>query len=117
MDGMWAQIAAFIPVPSAGDDERRFDEVSQLRDALEGAEFEGVGVEASPFELVFPDVDTWIGWLRSMEFGEYLVRMTPGMLEQFREAAASDFLRQTGGRQVRFRMDAYLTLGRRPSRF
>jgi O-methyltransferase/aklanonic acid methyltransferase len=112
MDAMWAQIAAFMPVPPADDPERVFDEVSQLRNALERAEFEEVSVEASPFELVFPDVDTWISWLRSMEFGQQLARMTPGMLERFRQSAAFDFFRQTGGPSVRFRMDAYLTLGR-----
>jgi hypothetical protein len=42
--------------------------------------------------------------------------MTPGVLEQFRRSAASYFFRQTGGPQVRFRMDAYLALGRRSSR-
>jgi hypothetical protein len=47
-----------------------------------------------------------------MEFGQQLARMTPDMLERFRQSAASDFFRQTGGRHVRFRMDAYLTLGR-----
>jgi O-methyltransferase / aklanonic acid methyltransferase len=113
MDAIWAQIAAFMPVPPAEDHGRRFDEVSHLLSALARTEFEEVSVEASPFELVFPDLDTWFIWLRSMEFGQYLARMTPEMLEQFRQSAASDFFRQTGGPHVRFRMDAYLTLGRR----
>jgi ubiquinone/menaquinone biosynthesis C-methylase UbiE len=116
MDAMWARIGAFMPVPPDEDHRLRFDEISYLRNALERAEFEEVSVEASPFDLVFPDVDTWMGWLRSMEFGQYLARMTPGILEQFRQSAASDFFRQTGGPQVRLPMDAYLTLGRRPSR-
>jgi len=116
MDAIWAQIAAFMPVPPAVDHGRRFDEVSHLLDAFARAKFEEVTVEASPFELVFPDVDTWFSWLHSMEFGQHLARMTPGVLEQFRRSAASYFFRQTGGPQVRFRMDAYLALGRRSSR-
>jgi len=116
MDAIWAQIAAFMAVPPAVDHGRRFDEVSQLLAALARAEFEEITVEASPFELVFPDVDAWFSWLRSMEFGQHLARMTPDMLEQFRRSAASDFFGQTGGPSVRFRMDAYLTLGRRYSR-
>jgi ubiquinone/menaquinone biosynthesis C-methylase UbiE len=116
MDAMWAQIAAFVPVPPADDPERRFDEVGQLGNALERADFDDVSVEASPFELVFPDVDAWIDWLRSMEFGQQLAQMTPDMLEQFRQSAATDFFRQTGDSSVRFRMDAYLTLGWRTSR-
>jgi len=115
MDAIWAQIAAFMPVPPAVDHRRRFDEVSYLRDAFARAVFEEVTVEASPFELEFPDIDTWLSWLRSMEFGQHVARMTPGVLEEFRRSAASDFLRQTGGPHVRFRMDAYLTLGRRSS--
>jgi len=116
MDAIWARIGAFTPVPPAADHERRFDEASHLLNALARAEFEEVSVEASLFELVFPDVDTWISWLGSMEFGQHLARMPPGTLEQFRQSAASDFFLQTSGPQVRFRMDAYLTLGRRPSR-
>jgi ubiquinone/menaquinone biosynthesis C-methylase UbiE len=116
MDAMWAQIAAFMPVPPDEDHGLRFDEVSYLLNALARAGFEDVSVEASPFDLEFPDVDNWVSWLRSMEFGQYIARMTPGMLEQVRQSAASDFFRQTGGPQVRFPMDAYLTLGRKPSR-
>jgi O-methyltransferase / aklanonic acid methyltransferase len=114
MDATWARIAAFMPVPPAADHERRFDEPSHLLIALGGAGFENVHVEEAPFELVFPDIDTWLRWLRSMEFGQYLSRMTPGMVEELRQSAASDFYRQTGGGQVRYQMDAYLTRGSKP---
>jgi ubiquinone/menaquinone biosynthesis C-methylase UbiE len=115
MDEIWSRIVAFVPVPPAADRERRFDEPAHLLNALGRAGFEDVDVQPSPFEVVLPDIDTWLIWLRSMEFGEYLAHMTPDMLEQFRRSATADFQRQTGGPEVRFRMDALLTLGRKPS--
>jgi ubiquinone/menaquinone biosynthesis C-methylase UbiE len=114
MDAMWARLAAFMPVPPAADRERRFDEPRHLLNTLVRAGFKDGQVEPSPFELVFPDIDTWLSWLRSMEFGQHLARMTPAMLEQFRQSAASDFFQQTGGPGVRLQMDAYLTHGRKP---
>jgi ubiquinone/menaquinone biosynthesis C-methylase UbiE len=116
MDAIWARIAAFVTVPTPAEHEGRFDEPSHLLNALARGGFAKAQVEPSPFELVFADLDTWMTWLSSMEFGQHLARMTPAMLEQFRQSAASDFFRQTGGQQVRFGMDAYLTLGRKPSR-
>lgn len=114
MDATWKQIGAFMPVPAAAERERRFDERSHLGSALAGVGFEDVEVTESPFDVVLPDVDTWINWLRTMEFGEYLARMTPETLDKFRRSAGEDLSRRSGGPEVRFPMDAYLTLARKP---
>lgn len=115
MDATWKRIGAFTEVPAAAERERRFDERSHLVKALADAGFEKIEVTEFPFEVVLPDVDTWMNWLRAMEFGEYLARMTPQMLDQFRQLAIEDFARRSGGPEVRFRMDAYLTLARKPA--
>jgi len=115
MDATWKRIGAFMPVPAAAVSERRFDERSHLVRALAGAGFEDVEVTESPFEVVLPDVDTWINWMRVMEFGEYLARMTPETLDEFRRSAVEDLSRRSGGPEVRFGMDAYLTLARKPA--
>ena len=115
MDATWKRIGAFMPVPVPAKRERRFDERSHLVIALAGAGFEDVEVTESPFEVVLPDIDTWITWLRAMEFGEYLARMTPDTLDQFRRSAVEDFAHRSGGPEVRFRMDAYITLARKPA--
>ena len=115
MDATWKRIGTFTEVPVAAERERRFDERSHLVKALADAGFEDVEVTESPFEVVLPDIDTWINWLRAMEFGDYLARMTPQTLDQFRRLAIEDFARRSGGPQVRFRMDAYLTLARKPA--
>ena len=114
MDQIWARIGAYLPVPSAADHERRFDEPTHLRTALVAAGFVDVDIEPSPFQVSLPDIDAWLIWLRSMEFSEYLAQMTPSMLEDFRRSTSADFSGQTGGPEVRFRMDALLTVGRKP---
>jgi ubiquinone/menaquinone biosynthesis C-methylase UbiE len=115
MDATWKRIGAFMEVPVPAERERRFDERSLLVNTLGNAGFEDVEVTESPFEVVLPDIDTWINWLRAMEFGEYLARITPETLDQFRRSAMADFARRSGGPEVRFPMDAYLTLARKPS--
>lgn len=115
MDAMWKRIGAFMEVPVPAERERRFDEPRHLVHALTTAGFGDVEVTESPFEVVLPDVDTWINWLRAMEFGEYLARMTPQTLDQFRLSAVEDFSQRRSGPEVRFRMDAYLTLARKPA--
>lgn len=116
MDAIWTRIGAFMEVPVAAERERRFDERRHLFNALVAAGFVDVEVTESPFEVVLPDVDRWIAWLRAMEFGEYLARMTPQTLVAFRRSAIEDFAGRNGGPEVRFRMDAYLTLARKPTR-
>jgi len=115
MDATWKRIGAFMPVPAAAARERRFDERSHLDSALAGAGFENVEVTESPFDVVLPDVDTWINWLRAMEFGEYVGRMTQETLDEFRRSAVEDFSHKSAGPEVRFPMDAYLTLARKPA--
>jgi O-methyltransferase/aklanonic acid methyltransferase len=115
MDATWTRIGAFTEVPVAAERERRFDERSHLVEALAGAGFDDVEVTESPFEVVLPDTDAWINWMRTMEFGPYLARMTPETLDQFRRLAIEDFARRSGGPEVRFPMDAYLTLARKPA--
>ena len=114
MDTIWQRIGVFMAVPEPQERERRFDEPQHLIDALTVAGFEGVQVTESPFEVALPDVDAWIEWLRAMEFGEYLSRMTPEMQAAFRTLAADEFERQNGGPEVQFPMDAYLTVATKP---
>ena len=113
MDAIWGLLAAFVPVPTPAERERRFDEPGRLLNALSRAGFEEADVEPSPFELVFPDIDTWFSWLRSMEFGQHLARMTPTMLRQFRQSASIKFSARPDGSEIRLRMDAYFTIGRK----
>lgn len=115
MDATWSRIGVFMPVPAAAEHERRFDERSHLVNAMADAGFEDAEVTESPFEVVLSDIDAWMNWLGTMEFGEYLARMTPEMLDQFRRSAGEDFARRSGGPEVRFRMDAYLTVARKPA--
>ena len=115
MDATWKRLGAFMAVPVAAKRELRFDERSHLVNALAGAGFEDIDVTESPFEVVLPDIDAWITWLRAMEFGEYLARMTRERLDEFRRSAMEDFYQRSGGPEVRFRMDAYLTLARKPA--
>lgn len=114
MDGMWQRIGEYVPVPPPADDEMRFHEPAQLVDILGRAGFVDVEVEISPFQVVLPDVDAWLTWLRSMEFCEYLARLSPGELERFRSSGRPDFASQAGSDDVRFTMDALLTRGRKP---
>ena len=114
MDAIWNRIGALMPVPEPQERERRFDEPRHLIDALTTAGFEDVEVRESPFEVALPDVDAWIEWLRAMEFGEYLSRMTPEVQAAFRTSAAEEFQRQNDGPQVQFPMDAYLTVATNP---
>ena len=114
MDGIWQRIGAHVSVPPPADDERRFHDPAQLTSALERAGFTTVDVEPSPFELVLPDVDTWLSWLRSMEFREYLDRLDAPALERFRSSAADELEDQPGAPEIRLRMDALLTRARKP---
>jgi SAM-dependent methyltransferase len=115
MDATWNRIGAFMDVPIAAERERRFDERSRLVNALADAGFVDVEVTESPFEVVLPDIDAWINWLRSMEFGPYLARMTPETFDLFRRSAMKDFAQGSARPDVRFPMDAYLTLVRKPA--
>jgi O-methyltransferase / aklanonic acid methyltransferase len=113
MDRIWRRIADHVPTPPPARDEGRFHDPAQLADALDAAGFVDVRTEAAPFDVVLPGIDAWLGWLRSMEFGEYLERMGPEKLERFRRAAAADLTDQTGAPTIRFTMDALITLGRK----
>jgi SAM-dependent methyltransferase len=103
MDRIWQRIGKYMPVPPPSPDEMRFHEPAHLIAILDRAGFVDVEVEMSPFEVALPDGDAWLAWLRSMEFVEYLDRMSPAMLEEFRSAA-----------EIRFTMDALLTRARKP---
>ena len=117
MDATWERIGGYMPVPVAAEREGRFDERSSLASALAAAGFGDVEVTESPFDVVLPDIDTWITWLRAMEFGEYLARMTQETLDDFRRSAFEEFSRRSDGPEVRFPMDAYLTVARKPASY
>jgi ubiquinone/menaquinone biosynthesis C-methylase UbiE len=112
MDSIWQRIADHIPVPPPADDEVRFHEPAQLLGALAAAGFLGAESDVAPFDVVLANVDAWLGWLRSMEFGQYVERMGPARLERFRRAAEAEFAGETGAPQIRFKMDALLTRAR-----
>jgi O-methyltransferase/aklanonic acid methyltransferase len=109
MDRIWQRIGDYLSAPAPAEDERRFHEPAQLIGALEAAGFVGAQVGVSPFEMVLPNVDAWLAWLRSMEFDEYLERMGPETLERFRQSAQADLGGPAGGAEIRIRMDGLLT--------
>lgn len=114
MDRTWQRIGEYVAVPPPADDAMRFHEPAQLVDILDRAGFVDVQVDVSPFQVVLPDIDAWVSWLRSMEFGEYLDQMTGAQLARFRSSARADFAGQHDSADVRFTMDALLTRGRKP---
>lgn len=116
MDRMWQRIGEYVAVPPPAADEMRFHEPAQLLDILDRAGFLHVQVEVSPFQVVLPDIDAWFRWLRSMEFGESLARMSPTQLEHLRDSARADFAGQTDSSEVRFPMDALFSRGRKAVR-
>lgn len=108
MDQIWRRIGDYVTVPRPAPDELRFHEPAQLIEILERAGYVGAEVEVSPFEVVLADADAWLAWLRSMEFVEYLDRMSPAQLEQFRDSASAE-LTGKADPSIRFPMDALLT--------
>jgi ubiquinone/menaquinone biosynthesis C-methylase UbiE len=114
MDRIWRRIGAYMPVPPPAPDEMRFHEPAQLMRIVERAGFVDVEVDVSPFEVALPDVDAWLAWLRSMEFVDYLGRMSPAQLEQFRDSARAELTHEAGGTGIHFTMDALLTRARLP---
>jgi O-methyltransferase/aklanonic acid methyltransferase len=108
MDRIWQRISEYTSVPPPADDEARFHDPAQLLRALDTAGFAESQIEVSTFEMVLPNVDVWIAWLRSMEFGEYLERMGPEKVERFRQAAEADLSGPAADAEIRFRMDALL---------
>jgi ubiquinone/menaquinone biosynthesis C-methylase UbiE len=109
MDAIWRRIGEYMPVPAPAPDETRFHEPAQLVGILERAGYVEVEVDVSPFQVLLPDVDAWLAWLRSMEFVDYLGRMSPVQLEQFRDSANTDLTGQGGKPGIQFAMDALLT--------
>jgi hypothetical protein len=71
-------------------------------------------VEVSPFELVLPDFDAWWAWISSMEFRLELERLDETTLERLRESARAELTVHPGASEIRIRMDALLTLARKP---
>jgi ubiquinone/menaquinone biosynthesis C-methylase UbiE len=112
MDRIWRRIGEYMPVPPPAPDETRFHEPVQLIGILERAGYVEVEIEVSRFEVLLPDVDAWLAWLRSMEFVDYLGRMSPVQLEQFRDSANTDLTGQDGKPGIQFTMDALLTRAR-----
>ena len=116
MDAIWRRIGEYIAVPSPADDGMRFHDPAQLKAILVRAGYVDVETEVSPFEVVLPDVDGWLAWLRSMEFVDYLARMSPASLATLRTSARADLTGTTGRSAIRFPMDALLTRARKPAR-
>ncbi len=101
--------------PPPAEDHVDYDEPEQLSVALERAGFVDVEIKVSPQDLVLPDLDAWLAWLRTVEFREYVERMDAGTLKRFRRSAERELGAHAGG-EIRLPMDALLTLGRRPHR-
>jgi ubiquinone/menaquinone biosynthesis C-methylase UbiE len=115
MDGIWRRIGEYVPVPAPADDEMRFHDPAQLRTILARAGYVDVEIEVSPFEVVLPDVDAWLAWLRSMEFVDYLARISPAALEKLRTSARAELTGKGGRSDIRFSMDGLLTRARKPA--
>jgi ubiquinone/menaquinone biosynthesis C-methylase UbiE len=114
MDLTWQLIGKHIAVPPPAADDTRFHDADQLRSAFRAARFSNIEIEVSPFEMVLPDVEAWLDWLRSMEFGEYLDRLSRDDVEQLKTAAGTVLGGSAASREIRFPMDAFLTRARRP---
>ena len=114
MDRTWRLIGEHVAVPSPADDDARFHDPDRLVEALRAAGFREVEVDTSPFEVILADVDAWLQWLRSMEFGEYVDRLSTDALEQLKRSAVMELGGSSVSTEVRFRMDALLTRARRP---
>jgi O-methyltransferase/aklanonic acid methyltransferase len=112
--GVWERLSPFVAPPQPVDDHLDFDEPAQLHEALEAAGFTDVVVEVSPFELVLPDFDAWWAWISSMEFRLELERLDETTLERLRESARAELTVHPSASEIRIRMDALLTLARKP---
>jgi ubiquinone/menaquinone biosynthesis C-methylase UbiE len=114
IDDIWRRIADHMPVPPTAPDGSRFHDAERVLGALAEAGFSEGETVVSPFEVVLPDLDAWMAWLRSMEFGEYLAQMDQTTHERFTSAASAEFAAQPGAPAIRFRMDALLARARKP---
>jgi len=113
MDRIWQRIGECLPVPPSAPDELRFHDPTRLSQALESAGFVSTRIEVSPFELLLPGIDAWLGWLRSMEFGDYVDRMDAEQLERFTSTTVADFADRPLPHVMRLRMDALMTRAHR----
>jgi len=113
MDGTWRLIGEHIAVPPPAADGTRFHEPEQLESAFRATRFSNIEIKMSPFEIVLQDVEAWLDWLRSMEFGEYVDRLSADAVERLKRSAAEDLGGPAGSKEVRFRMDALLTRANR----
>ena len=116
MDGMWRLIGKHVAVPSAAAGEARFHDPERIVTALRDAGFNDIQIEISPFEVILPDVDVWLQWLGSMEFGEYVERLNDDALERLKRSAVIELGGSAASKEIRFRMDALLTRARAPYR-
>jgi len=114
MDRTWRLIGEHIAVPPPAPDETRFHEPDQLVSALRAARFSNIEIEMSVFEIVLPDAETWLDWLRSMEFGEYVDQLGADAVERLKGSAAADLGVSADSEEIRFTMDALLTRAKRP---
>lgn len=114
LDRIWRLISTHAPVPDPDPPEERLDRPRQLRAVLGAAGFAQVTVEAAPFESVFDGFDEWWGWIWSMEFSDVLARMDPETLGRFRRYALQRLSKGDERAPIRSRMDALLTIARKP---
>lgn len=113
MDRTWRLIGKHIAVPPPAADDTRFHEPDQLVSALRAARFSDIEIKMSPFEVVLRDVESWLDWLRSMEFGEYVDQLGADAVERLKRSAATDLGGSAGSEEIRFTMDALLTRANR----
>jgi ubiquinone/menaquinone biosynthesis C-methylase UbiE len=113
MDRTWRLIGEHIAVPAPAADETRFHDPDQLVSALRAARFSNIEIEVSPFDIVLPDAEAWLDWLRSMEFGEYVDKLSADAVERLKSSAAAVLGGAAGSEEIRFTMDALLTRANR----
>lgn len=114
MDRTWRLIGNHIAVPPPADEGTRFHEPDQLVSALRAARFSSIEVKTSPFEIVLPDIEAWLDWLGSMEFGKYVDQLSADDVEQLKRSAATELGGAAGSTEIRFQMDGLLTRTKRP---
>jgi ubiquinone/menaquinone biosynthesis C-methylase UbiE len=114
MDAVWRLIGAHAPVPRPAKRELRFDTPDTLFHALKAAGFVEIDVQHASYDLAFEELDDWLAWLRSMEFGDYVEMMNAEATARLLASASAAFAAHGNGPAVVMPMDGLITRALRP---
>ncbi len=97
----------------AGLEPRQFATSPEVEEALLGARFVDVRVGEERFGLTFADPEEWWRWAWSHGYRGVLEAMSPGQLEQYREACFRELRRMAASGGIRGRLEVVLATARR----